>query len=376
MTVGLLAAGWLAGWAVLGRPRPVSPARAPGLRASPASGVTVIIPARNEEPSIATLLSSLGPPSSDGPGPARIVVVDDHSNDDTAAIASSFEGVEVVRAADLPEGWTGKNWACHTGVRFARGAAASSEHRLIFVDADVQIDRRALTRILSEHDAVGGLVSVQPWHETHRWWEQPSAMFNVVAAMGVGMTGRQPSSGAFGPLLVTSLEDYDRVGGHASVRAEVAEDLALAHRYQALGLGPFVYAGDRSIRFRMYPEGLWQVIEGWSKNFATGAGSTPRLRLAAIFLWVASMGNSAGTLVGAVSAAEPLLLPTLVYLAFAAQFGLMSRLLGRFSPVTAFAFPLLVVFFVAVFVRSVWLTRFRHEVMWRGRAIPTVVPGA
>lgn len=375
----MLVAGWLIGWVVLGRPRTV-PRGARSVAAVPPGAaparLTVIIPARNEEQNISALLAQLGPPDSRAAEPARIVVVDDHSEDETASVARSFPGVEVVHAAALPEGWTGKNWACHSGVQFVRGDDGSPDHRLVFLDADVQLDRSALSRVLDEHDVVGGLVSVEPWHETHRWWEQPSAMFNIVAAMGVGMHGRKPSAGAFGPVLVTTLGDYDRAGGHASVRAEVTEDLALAHRYRALGLGPFVYVGDRRIRFRMYPEGLGQMVEGWSKNFATGASSTAGVRTFAIFLWIVSMWNAAGTLVGAMAAAEPLLYPAMAYLAFALQFGLMSRILGRFNPLTALLFPLLLAFFLVLFVRSVWLTRFRQRVTWRGRAIPTAVPGA
>jgi glycosyltransferase involved in cell wall biosynthesis len=43
------------------------------------------------------------------------VVVDDHSTDDTSAVAKTFERVTVVPAPPLPAGWRGKNWACHTG---------------------------------------------------------------------------------------------------------------------------------------------------------------------------------------------------------------------------------------------------------------------
>ncbi|HEY6769100.1 MAG TPA: glycosyltransferase family 2 protein, partial [Candidatus Sulfotelmatobacter sp.] len=86
-------------------------------RADPA--VSVIVPARNEEASLAACLRSLLAQTGTE---FEVIVVDDHSTDRTREIAGAFPGVHVVKARSLPRGWTGKNNAVVTGVQEARSA--------------------------------------------------------------------------------------------------------------------------------------------------------------------------------------------------------------------------------------------------------------
>jgi 4,4'-diaponeurosporenoate glycosyltransferase len=324
--------------------------------------VTVVIPARDEALSIGGLLDDLLARS---PPVDRIVVVDDHSTDATASIAAARPGVEVVAAPDLPAGWAGKCWACHTG------AGAVEEGTLAFADADVRLDPDALGRVVAHRDAVGGLVSVQPWHVTERPYEQASAMFNVIAIMGsaAGSPGAVPSA-AFGPLMVTSATDYRSVGGHAAVRDQVAEDLALGRRYRDAGLGTHLLVGRGAVRFRMYPGGLRQVLEGWTKNFAMGAGATRLLRLLAVVAWIAALGTALVMVVDGLRGAAPLLPGLIAYAAMVGQLVVLFRAVGRFGPVSALVYPVHLCVFLAVFVRSLWSTHVRRSVRWRGRVIP------
>jgi glycosyltransferase involved in cell wall biosynthesis len=75
--------------------------------------VSVIIPARNEEHNLPTLLRSL---ATQPLKPHEIIVVDDGSTDRTAELARQL-GAMVVASKPLPEGWRGKTWACHQGAR-------------------------------------------------------------------------------------------------------------------------------------------------------------------------------------------------------------------------------------------------------------------
>ena len=121
-----------------------------------------------------------------------------------------------------------------------------------------------------------------------RAYERLSAMFNIIGFMGVGAASPARDAvarGAFGPVMVTSRADYDLVGGHASVRGEIVEDIALARRYRSASLAVHAFGGGRLARFRMYPDGLGQLLEGWSKNIATGASTVPFGRLALIGFW-------------------------------------------------------------------------------------------
>ncbi|MBK6970597.1 MAG: hypothetical protein IPH29_16195 [Candidatus Microthrix sp.] len=97
----------------------------------------------------------------------------------------------MVAAPDLPSGWTGKSWACWNGVtaalqRLDVTPAASGDLQLVFIDADVNMSPGALDAVTSQQRCHGGLISVQPRHVPVRRYEQLSALFNVIAVMGVG----------------------------------------------------------------------------------------------------------------------------------------------------------------------------------------------
>lgn len=356
VTIAICASGWLLGWWAFGRVRLLDETSD---RRSPL-GVSIVIPARNEALSLPNLLADL---AEHRPDHARVIVVDDHSTDGTAELAAAFDFVEVIGAPPLPEGWTGKSWACHTG------AAAATGDVLVFLDADVRICAGSVDRLLNEVASRGGLVSVQPWHRTERPYEQCSALFNTIAVMGAGAGARSGPSGAFGPVLATTLGDYDAAGGHESVRSEVVEDLALARRYRGSDQPVHVMLGGRSIRFRMYPAGIRQLAEGWTKNFASGASSTGPARLAAVFLWITGLGSSSITLVDAARGHVPLAVALGIYALFVAQLVVLFRLVGRFGVLTALCYPVLVVVFCGIFVRSLWRTHVRRSVQWRDRQI-------
>ena len=134
--------GWLAGTWLLSRVprcRPVLEAGEEG--AASLAGVSVVIPARNEEEVLPHLLSSL---RAQAPGPSQVVVVDDHSSDATARVAAE-SGAKVISCDPLPRGWTGKSWACWTGAKRTDGAT------LVFLDADTKLEPGALARMVSEH---------------------------------------------------------------------------------------------------------------------------------------------------------------------------------------------------------------------------------
>ena len=338
--------------------------------------VTVVIPARDEEANLPRLLKSLADQDA---RPAGVIVVDDGSRDATADVARSA-GATVVAAGPLPAGWTGKSWACARGAEAAADMGAtrcgtstgasgdSGDGTIVFLDADTWLAPGGMARLLDEHDRRGGLLSVQPFHQAQRPYEALSAFFNVVSMMGVGaFTPRRHTrpSGAFGPCLVCSATDYATAGGHAHPdgRGRVVEDVALAERFAGTGLPVSVLGGRGTISFRMYPGGLPQLVEGWTKNFATGAGSTRTPTFVLISLWLSGCMSAAWSLPAPAAA--------VVYMAYAGQLAWMLRRIGRFGWWPALLYPIPLAFFVVVFARSLVLTHVRGEVRWRGRTIST-----
>ena len=311
--------------------------------------VAVVVPARDEAATIGQLLTSTAPQL----GAAdELLVVDDHSTDGTAAAAAAG-GARVVAAPPLPAGWTGKAWALDAGV------AATSAPVLVLLDADVAVEPGGLDRLVAEHAGRGGLVSVAPVHVVERPYERLSAVLATVAMMGTGAFTpwrRTPPAGAFGPCLVTARRDLAAVGGYASVASDVLDDVALARRYQAAGLPVTLFGGRGTVRYRMYPGGLRQLVDGWSKNVAAGAGATRPLILVLVVAWISVLIQA------------PWLGPW-VYAACVAQLAWMWARIGRFGVMTALLFPLPLLAFLVVFLRSAVLTLVRRRVPWKGREV-------
>jgi 4,4'-diaponeurosporenoate glycosyltransferase len=347
--LALFAVGWSIGWLLLWRLRPL-PATDPHAGAAGVRRpIAVIIPARNEAGALPHLLPTLTAQLRPGD---ELVVVDDHSTDTTRDVAVRL-GAQVVAAPELPPGWLGKPHGCCIGVE------ATSAPILVFVDADVRPADDLLDRLaLAQEADPSALISMQPWHQTGGWTEQASLLANTTALMGSGgftVAGRRVTPRvAFGPVLAIERSMYARVGGHAEVRAMHTEDIGLVGLVGRTSL----YSGRPDTSFRMHPDGLRQLVQGWTRNIATGARSTPWWLAMAVTAWVWSLAG--GWL------AEPL-----VYPLSAVQFWVLGRRAGSMHPLTALLFPLAVAVFAWIVVRSVVVTALGRDVTWKQRAVAT-----
>ena len=246
--------------------------RTPNLSDAPVAGgelVSVIVPARNEAATIRTLLSSL---LATRYHPVEIVVVDDRSTDDTAAVVSTVSDprLRLIRGDELPQGWYGKPWACYQGFRAAQGSL------LLFTDADTHHHPELLGRAvgaLSQEEA--GLVTVSPVQRCVTFWERvvmPQIWFLLALRYhppAVNRGRQERDVIANGQFILTTRQAYEAAGTHKVVSHEVAEDLALAQAYLRRGLKLHFAFAERLMETRMY-QNLAQLIEGWSKNIYLG----------------------------------------------------------------------------------------------------------
>lgn len=349
-------AQWAAGFLVLGRLR-----RCGGSQpVPPVSGaqLSIIIPARNEEKNLPHLLRSLVTQSV---RPKEILVVDDASTDRTAEVARQ-NGVRVIPSRPLPDGWRGKTWACHQGAQVAAGDL------FLFLDADTWFEPEGLARVLAEFPAAGGgALSVAPDHVVRCFHEQFSAFFNLVMLAATGsftlLGDRYPSRGLLGQFLLIDRAAYQKVGGHETVKGRILENFWLAKELPAAGVPQLCRSGQGAFSFRMYPEGWRQLVAGWTKGFAAGAGQTPWPILLLIIVW---LGGLFFVPIEVATSHAPLLWLA-VYGLCVAQIGWLLRRAGTFHWSAAVFYPLLILFFFAVFARSV--LRSGKTVSWKGRAI-------
>ncbi len=243
--------------------------------------VSIIVPARNEEASLADCLQSLVTQT----GVAfEIIVVDDHSTDRTREIAMSFPAVHLIEAGPLPNGWTGKNNAVTTGARQARG------EWLLFTDADTIHLPGSLAAALKEAQENGAeLLSYSPEQIAVSFWEMATlpVVFAELARQYSPSKVSDPASpiaAANGQYILIRRDTYDAVGGHAAIAGNILEDVALARAVKSSGRKiRFRYAADR-VRTRMY-RNYRQLRDGWTKNLALLFPNPGWLAVKSLLLW-------------------------------------------------------------------------------------------
>ena len=245
--------------------------------ASPAL-VSVIVPARNEAHNIERCVKSILATAYPN---LELIVVDDASTDGTHEVAErAIAGdtrARVVRNSALPAGWFGKQWACSTGAKLARGEI------LQFTDADTQHGADLVTRSVNAMQSTrADLLSIAGHQTLVGFWEkiiQPQ-MFNVLSMRyggteSITQSKRISDKIANGQCIFVKRSSYDAIGGHGSVRSSVAEDLLLAQRFFAARQHVVVMIGVNQLTTRMYGS-LKEIVNGWRKNvFAGGLDAVP-----------------------------------------------------------------------------------------------------
>ncbi len=144
------------------------------------SDYALIIPAYNEEEFLADTIEAAREAMAEVPGDGELIVVDNNSSDRTAEVARESGADRIV-------------FEPHNQIARARnaGAEASEAERLVFVDADTQIEsgtlRIALDHLASGKVVAGGarIVMDQPVSAIVGWlldgWNEVAASFNYAA---------------------------------------------------------------------------------------------------------------------------------------------------------------------------------------------------
>lgn len=328
--------------------------------------VTAIVPARNEADVIGASLASLL--AQDYPGALRIILVDDNSDDGTAAAAPVSPLLAVVTGAPLAPGWTGKLWAVSQGIARACAGATPPDY-LWLTDADIAHtpgNLRALVARAADGDRV--LVSLMAKLTTVSLAEKlmiPAFVFffDMLYPFAWVNDARRSAAAAAGGCMLVRRDALERAGGIAAIRGEIIDDCALAAimKHQ----GP-IWLGltERARSLRPYG-GLGDIGRMISRS------AYAQLRYSPWRLTGALLG------LGVVYLAAPLLavfgqglaqsLGALAWLAMATAFQPMLRLYRR-SPLWGLALPIIAALYAAfTFWSAVQVWRGAGGV-WKGRA--------
>ncbi len=272
--------------------------RLPPAPAIPPSGrwpaVAAVVPARNEERDVERALRSLL--AQDYPGPFRVILVNDGSEDGTGEIARSIAGEDArltaLDAPPKPEGWSGKVAAMDFGIRHAlSGPEQAAPEFLWLTDADIEHDADVLRALVAKAtEGRKGLTSAMVRLHCESFWERLLVppfiyfFFMLYPPKAVARSDRY-AAGAAGGCMLLRTETLHDIGGMESIRDAVIDDCALARRVKDRGWRLWLGLSDSSRSLRRYDtlRDFWSMV---SRTAYVQLGHSPvmlALALAGLF---------------------------------------------------------------------------------------------
>ena len=238
---------------------------APQALALPA--VDVVVPARDEAPSIAAAIGSLTRQVLPGGAPLRVILVDDGSTDGTAALAeAAAQGaphpLTVVAGAPKPPGWSGKLWAVSQGV------AATTTDFVLLTDADITHEPDHLARLVAKAEAEDlDLVSEMVLLHCESLAERALVpafvyFFQLLYPFAQVADPRRRMAGAAGGTVLIRRRALERIGGIAAVRGALIDDVALGRAVKHSGGRIWLGHTTRARSIRLYPDfaDIWAMV--------------------------------------------------------------------------------------------------------------------
>ena len=334
----------------------------------PLPRVSILIPARDEEANIAAALRGALAQES---AAVEVIVLDDGSTDATADIvrrhAERDPRVRLVRGADLPSGWNGKQHACHQLARMA------SHPLLLFVDADVRLEADALARMASYMEGRRlDLVSGFPRQITGTLGEKiaiPQILVVLLGYLPFPFARLLPAPGlaaGCGQLMLVRAEAYRAAGGHAAFRDRMHDGLNLPRNVRASGGRTDILDATPIASCRMYDN--WSDIwSGFSKNATEGMA-----RPVALPVWTVLLGGGhvlpwLTLMLGLLADAGPAVaLSTLAIIAVLLA-RLALALVARQPLISVLLHPVGVIVTLAIQWSALMGARRGQQAVWRGR---------
>ncbi|GAA2269705.1 glycosyltransferase [Kitasatospora cystarginea] len=238
------------------------PRRPPGRRPE----VAIVVPARDEAEVLPLSLPSLL--AQKYPGRARVILVDDHSDDGTGALARHLAEtgglpLTVTTPPPLPSGWTGKLWALRHGVELA-----GQVDYLLLTDADIAHGPDSVADLVAAAESNGlDLVSQMAGLRVATGWERlivPAFVYFFAQLYPFRWSNRPGArtAAAAGGCSLVRREALERAGGIAAIRGAVIDDVSLARAVKSTGGRTWLGLADQVDSVRPYPRlaQLWRMV--------------------------------------------------------------------------------------------------------------------
>ncbi len=347
--------------------------------------VCVLIPARNEAREIGRCLEAVL--AQDYPK-LSVLVVDDRSEDDTAAIvrerARRDPRLRLETVDSLPPGWLGKSHALWLGTR---GVTADW---ILFLDADCRLDPAAVRSVIAQALRKGAeLVSLWPRQAAGSFWEHmliPLCAGTLALRFRPGRVNRAGGRDAFanGAFLLIRRAAYERIGGHREVRTALIEDIPLAELAKRRGVPCWVGSGRDVFCVRMY-DSFRAIVSGWARIYVGAFRSGVQIVLSIAWLLA---GSLLPFVAAAALAIDALLAPPgsrgpdaealrRAAAAFCAAHLLLALAVtyvfwgfGRSPRRYLLLYPVSVVLVIAILARAWWWLIVKRSIPWRDRRYP------
>jgi glycosyltransferase involved in cell wall biosynthesis len=320
--------------------------------------VSILLPMRNEEKNVMDVIGSVK--ASEFLSDSEIIVLDDHSTDSTSKLLANIQGIHSFAGIDLPDGWLGKNFACHQLVTHSTG------EYLVFVDADVRLTPHAIAAAISDMNSFGwDFISPYPRQIAVTFFErliQPLLQWSWLSSVPLRYAERAkfPSMViANGQFLIVKREAYLTSGGHKPIRHEVLDDLELARLLVKSGFKGGVAEGSEVASCRMY-NNQEELFAGYTKSLWRAFGSAFGAIATSTYLFVTGV--------------LPVLLAISGYRA--AWLGYFAVVLSRLicdirtqsRSNSALLHPLAIVTLIYLIAKS-WYLKSTGQLVWRGRSV-------
>lgn len=332
-------------------------------RASDASVISILIPARDEAENIGDLLDSII--NQDYPY-WEVLVYDDLSVDNTAGIVQSYrkrdKRIRLITGRELPKGWLGKNHACHQLAIHAKGKY------FLFVDADVQLEKTHL------HDALSHmqnhklhLLSIFPQQIMKSWGERvsvPVMNWVLVSLLPLILTrkSRLPAfAAANGQHMLFNGNSYRKYLFHKRFRNNSVEDIAIAKYMKQKRLRIHTLLSNGQIKCRMY-KSLREALLGFSKNVLAFFGN--HVPVAILIMLITSFGAIPVFMVFGAVTAVCYLISAIFLRAITAYLSKQNILINMVAS------PMLQIVFCVMVIQAIH-KKIKRKNKWKGRIIAT-----